>query len=420
MNLLKKVVLSVVLLFFVMKIAVPYPAYAGVTNAKRVDWNKRVSRLLQEEKTGDIIVTAVGDMIWTREITHFSEPDYKNLYRILQEAEISYGNLEMTLNERPDLQSGLYNYRRGREFGWEIAKLGINLVSLANNHAFDFGTEGLKETLSILRRSGITYAGGGNNLQAARRHSTKTFGRTRFSLLSFNSSERAASSESDPTIATIRAPSVLIETEDGVAKAVKAPLEQDVKAMEDAIRLAKTYTDIVMVHFHLHWVSHSRAYPIPDSVPPNQHPVLYRAIEAGADIIIGNGPHVLRGIEIYKGKPIFYSLGNFVYQYKTSEIPPVIWTRDQQQDIREEFETVVPRLTIRDKKIVKIELIPCTLEMTGPRTGSPKLADDGRAREIIQLMRDLSKRYKTVINFKDWYGEIPVKNEQLSKLKDCP
>ena len=373
-----------------------------------VDWDGRVDRLLGRPEPGDIVVTAVGDMIWNRELTHFPEADYRNLYRILQDAEIAYGNLEMSLNERPELQRGLYNYRKGREFAWEIARLGINLVSLGNNHAFDYGPEGLAETLSILDRSGIAQAGGGLSPQQARQRAELTFGRTKLSLLSFYSSARAVSPDEGPAIATIAAPSVLVETDHGVAEAATAPLEADVKAMEDAIRLAKAHTDIVIVTYHLHWVSHSRAYPIPDKVPPNQHPMLYRAIEAGADVIIGTGPHVLRGIELYRGKPIFYSLGNFIYQYKTAEIPPVIWTRDQQQDIPEEFQTVVPRLTVRDKKITRIELIPCTLEMTGPRTGCPKLADDARGRQIIELVGDLSKPYGTRIRDEGWYARVAL------------
>ncbi|MCG8504913.1 MAG: CapA family protein [Sphingomonadales bacterium] len=377
-------------------------------DAAPVDWDSRVDALLGRDEPDDIIVTAVGDMIWNRELTHFPEPDYRNLYRILQEAEIAYGNLEMSLNERPDLQRGLYNYRKGREFGWEIARLGINLVSLGNNHAFDYGPEGLEETLDILSRSGIAQAGGGRSAQDAQRHAEMEFGRTKLSLLSYYSSEHAETGDEGPAIATINAPSVLIEGEHGSAEAAVAPLESDVKAMEDAIRTAKARTDIVIVHYHLHWVSHSRAYPIPDQVPAHQHPMVYRAIDAGADMIVGNGPHVLRGIEIYKGKPIFYSLGNFIYQYKTPEIPPVIWTRDQQQDIPEEFQTVVPRLTVRDRKIARIELIPCTLEMTGPRTGCPKLADDARGREIIALMRRLSKRYDTRIRQNGWYGEVAL------------
>jgi poly-gamma-glutamate synthesis protein (capsule biosynthesis protein) len=136
--------------------------------------------------------------------------------------------------------------------------------------------------------------------------------------------------------------------------------------------------------------------------------MLYRAIDAGADVIFGNGPHVLRGIEIYKDKPIFYSLGNFIYQYKTADIPPIIWTRDQQQDIQEEFQTIVPRLTVRDKKISRIELIPCELERSGPRTGSPRLASDERGDEIIGLLQKLSEPYGTRIKKRNWYATIDI------------
>ncbi len=389
-------------------LAAPGQVYGQSDNTASSLWDQRITDLLDSKKDDDIILTALGDMIWTRELTHFDEPEFRNLYRVLQEAEITYGNLEMSLNERPDLQQGLYNYGKNREFAWEIAKLGVNLVSLANNHAFDFDVEGFKETLRILGQSGISHAGGGLSLQEARQASRQQFGKTRFSLLSYYSSDGATSNETGPAIATINAPKVLIEGERGEAEAISAPLERDVVLMENAIRNAKARADIVMVHYHLHWVSHSRACPIPDTVPPHQHPMLYRAIDAGADVIFGNGPHVLRGIEIYKDRPIFYSLGNFIYQYKTDDIPPIIWTRDQQQDIQEEFQTIVPRLTVRDKKISRIELIPCQLEMSGPRTGCPRLASDERGSEIFDLLQRLSKPYGTKINKRDWYATIDV------------
>jgi poly-gamma-glutamate synthesis protein (capsule biosynthesis protein) len=315
----------------------------------------------------------------------------------------------MSLNEHPELRRGLlYNYGKNREFGWEIAKLGVNLVSLANNHAFDFGTAGFKDTLRILEQSGISYAGGALSPQDARRPSMQQFGRTRFSLLSYYSSRGAVSADDGPTIATINAPDVLIEGADGNAEAVPAALERDVRMMEDAVRNAKARSDIVMVHYHLQWVSHSRFYPIPDTVPQHQHPIIRRAVDAGADVIFCSGPHVLRGIEIYNGKLVFYSLGNFIYQYKTADIPPIIWTRDQQQDIQEEFQTVIPRMTVRDKRIVRVDLIPCQLEMEGPRIGCPKLASDKRGGEIIDLLQKLSESYGTRINKRNWYATIDI------------
>lgn len=393
----------------------------GVQSSEDINWDQRIDNLLKVEK-GDIVITAVGDMIFNIEMTGYEEPEYQNLYRIMRDAHIAYGNLEMSLNEKPELQRGTYDFRRGREFGWEIAKTGINWVSLGNNHQFDYGPEGLKDALSILRRSGISYAGAGSTLVQARAGSRKQIYMTRFALLSFYSSGRSRrSSQGGPFISTLTAPKVLIEQKDGSTKEVTAPLESDVKAMEDAIVLAKRWADIVMVHFHVHWVRHSRAYGIPDTVPPNQTPVFHRAIDAGADIILGNGPHVLRGIEIYKGKPIFYSQGNFIYQWKTPDkIPPIVWTRDQESlagyegidpslrgvDPRQETETYLARMTIRKKKIHKIEVIPVTLHVDGPRMGSPSLANEKRGKEIIQLVQKLSKPYKTKMIYKVWYGEV--------------
>ncbi len=411
-NFLKKLG-SVVLVLIVMKLGIG----AGfgqrgddVTRSSgEINWDQRVDKLLKVSE-GDLILTAVGDMIFTREINHFPEPYFQNLYRIMREANVAYGNLEMSLNEKQEFKRSFYNFRRGRDFAWEIAKIGINMVGLANNHSFDYGTEGLKDCLRILRQSRITYAGAGLNLSAARAAGFKQVRKTRFALLSYYSSRRSRRINlNEPTISTIGAPSVLVEKKDGGIEAIRAPLETDVAAMKDAISLAKSHADIVMVAFHVHWVSHSRANPVPNKIPANQILVFHKALDAGADIILGTGPHVLRGIEIYKGKPIFYSLGDFIYQYQTPEIPDIIWKRSEQTDIREELETVVPRLTIRGKKIQKIELIPVTLDMQGPHYACPKLANDKRGKEIIEYLQKLSQRFKTKISYKDWYGVVDIK-----------
>lgn len=78
--------------------------------------------------------------------------------------------------------------------------------------------------------------------------------------------------------------------------------------MEDDVVLAKRHTSFVMVSLHVHDLSHDRSFGYPDISPPNDTIEYRSAIDAGADIVFGNGPHVLRGIEFYKGRPIFYSL----------------------------------------------------------------------------------------------------------------
>jgi len=402
------------------------PSFEKVSDVIQSDgdkWELRVSKLLEAEK-GDIIVTAVGDMIFNQEISGYEEPEYQNLYRIMQDAHIAYGNLEMSINEQPDEQKGTYDFRREREFAWEIAKIGINMVSLGNNHQLDYGPDGLKDCLKFLKRSGIGYAGAGLNHQEARAPDKRQIYMTKFALLSnYSAGWKICPPKDGPVISTVYAPKVLLEQEDGSTTAIHAPVEEEVKAMEDSIVLAKRHADIVLAHFHVHWVEHARAYGIPDTVPLHQRPVFHRAVDAGADIVLGNGPHVLRGIEIYKGKPILYSQGNFIYQWKTpNKIPAIVFSRDQEslsgyedvdprlrgQDPKEEAETYLARFTIRDKKVRRIELIPVTLHVKGERMGSPRLAASERGREIIGLLQRLSEKYKTNITYNDWYGVIDI------------
>ena len=145
-----------------------------------------------------------------------------------------------------------------------------------------------------------------------------------------------------------------------------------------------------------------------------------RAIEAGADLVLGTGPHVLRGIEIYKGRPIFYSLGDFIYQYRTPDRIPVdlihqrdiemprpanvsVWDR---RESREVMETVMVRMTVNQGKLKRIQLLPITIDDEGPLYGVPKLAGTKRGGEIIALLQKLSAPYGTKIVSKGWYAEV--------------
>jgi len=143
-----------------------------------------------------------------------------------------------------------------------------------------------------------------------------------------------------------------------------------------------------MVSLHNHDRSHHRAYGLQDTTPANDEVMYRRAIDAGADIVLGSGPHVLRGIEWYKGKPIIYSLSNFIYQYRHPGQDPgrpdhqrdgeiarptnvSVWDR---RDPVEIFEGVMARLTFNREKITRIELIPFTIDDEGPLYGAPRLA----------------------------------------------
>jgi poly-gamma-glutamate synthesis protein (capsule biosynthesis protein) len=391
--------------------------------AERLDWQGRIGELLKEEP-GEVVITAVGDMIFNQPITHLADAERAGLFRIMQEADIAYGNMEFSLNDRPDLQRPFYNFRAGREFRWELARTGINLVSLANNHALDFGPEGLKECLQALDHTNITYAGAGTTLAEARKPGRMEIAgrKTTFALLSYMrywTAKYRSKDPNGPSLATID-PAVILVAKDGQVEKVEGPLEADVKAMEDDILLARRRSDVLLVSLHNHDVTHHRAYGIQDTTPPNDQIMFHRAIEAGADLVLGTGPHVLRGIEIYKGRPIFYSLGDFIYQYRTPDRIPVdlihqrdiemprptnvsVWDR---RESREVMESVMVRMTLNQGKLKRIQLLPVTIDDEGPLYGVPRLASTKRGGEILALMQELSAPYGTKIISKGWYAEV--------------
>jgi poly-gamma-glutamate synthesis protein (capsule biosynthesis protein) len=393
--------------------------------AERLDWPGRIGELLKAEP-GDLILTAVGDMIFNQPITQLVEPERAGLFRMLQEADVAYGNMEFSLNDRPELQRPFYNFRAPKEFRWELARTGINLVSQANNHALDFGPEGLKECLDALDHANITHAGAGTTLAEAHAPGTMDVAghKTHVALLSYMrywTSKYRSKDANAPSLATIN-PAIILVAKDGKVEKVEGPLESDIATMEDDILLARRKADLLLVSLHNHDVTHHRAYGIQDTTPPNEEIMFRRAIEAGADLVLGTGPHVLRGIELYKGRPIFYSLGDFIYQYRTpdkihadlihqrdTEMPvrtnESVWDR---RDSRETLETVLVRMTLNQGKLKRLQLLPVTLDDEGPLYGVPRLASTKRAGEIIALLQKLSAPYGTKIVSRGWYAEVSL------------
>jgi len=391
----------------------------------KLNWDARLAEMLKEEP-GDVIITAVGDMIFNQQISNLTDPDHKNIFRLMQEADIAYGNLEFSINEHPEAQRPFYNFGVPRQFAWEVAAIGINMVSMANNHALDFGPEGLKDCLRALDHASITHAGAGATLAAAHTPGTMTAQgqKMEFAILSYMRYWTAKYRSTDPmapSLATIN-PATILVVRDGRTEAMEGAIEGDVQAMEDDIVLAKRHSDVLIVTLHNHDVSHNRAYGIQDKTPPNDEIMYHAAIDAGADMVIGSGPHVLRGIEIYKGKPIFYSLGDFIYQYRTPDKIPIdlIHQRDSEierptnvsvwdrRDLRQTFEGVIVRMTWNKDRLRKIQLIPIAIDDEGPLYGVPRLVDDARAQEILGTIQKLSEPYKTRVVIKGWYAEVEM------------
>ena len=215
--------------------------------------------------------------------------------------------------------------------------LGVDLVTLANNHVLDFGKEPLAETLEVLNQAGIAYVGAGANLKEASECKTFTFGETTIGFLGASRVIPVGgwnAGENSPGLLTTYDPANLIKE----------------------IKKAKESCDFVVVY--VHWGIERNTMP-----EDYQRNLGKMYIDAGADVVIGSHPHVLQGIEYYEGKPIVYSLGNFIFNART-------------------YDTMVAELTILEETCT-LRLIPCISE-----NGKVRLNRDTAA--FMEMMEAMS------------------------------
>jgi hypothetical protein len=173
-----------------------------------------------------------------------------------------------------------------------LAEAGIDWVSLANNHIGDAGRNGIIQTIRNLKKDGIASGGAGKNITAARKPTLLEAGGQQVALLGYDTIARSYHADADTA---------------GSARLTKKTVKADVKKARDA------GADVVIVFPH--WGTEYDPTPF-----PRQRSLAKAAIDAGADVVIGNHAHWAGAMEVYKGKPIWYALGNFVFDQTWSEL----------------------------------------------------------------------------------------------------
>jgi hypothetical protein len=199
-----------------------------------------------------------------------------------------------------------------------------------------------------------------------------------------------------------------------------AAIPPDLARVTGAIKVAKNNSRLVVASIHAHEAR--RKLEVSDPFLP---PFARACIDAGADAFFAAGPHVLRGIEIYKGKPIFYCLSNFLFQFETAQAIPAEDYATFNLDARtldpslfgnkifyhqqERFwQSFVPRITYEDGKVVEIELHPLALGFGQPlyERGVPVLARGAQAVKVLDRLAELSRPYGTTITVEDGVGRV--------------
>ena len=204
---------------------------------------------------------------------------------LLRAADLAIANLECAVTTRGDPATKEYTFRGDPAALPAVARAGIDVVSLANNHSLDYGLDGFRDTLRHLQREGVSVTGGGRDLAASRRPATVSVGGLRIAVFAY-SDVRPAGFDA------------------GLASPGAAPA--DLTAIRSDIGRAHRRGEKVVVYFH--WGTELATTP--DS---RQHVFARAALEAGATVVLGSHPHVLQPIERRKNRLLAWSLGNFVF-----------------------------------------------------------------------------------------------------------
>lgn len=257
----------------------------------------------------EISLLMVGDLV-------LDEPDADFFFdparAVLQGGDLVVGHVETPYTLRgTELQSDIPAEAADPAKIGALARAGFHAASLAGNHVYDRGAEGIEDTVAALTENGIAAFGAGPNLAAARKPAILERGGRKFGFLSYNcvGPKDSWASASKAGCAFIH---VLSHYEQEGANPGGPPLvytfatPDSLDAMQDDIARLRAEVDVLVVALHKGLVH------TPTMLAMYERPVARAAIDAGADIVIGHHPHISRGIDFYKGKPIFHGLGNFV------------------------------------------------------------------------------------------------------------
>jgi len=421
-------------------------------------------------------ICSVGDAILLERFP--KDYDTSRVRKIVEKADVRLFNLENVLSDRPIYAS---SYCGGT---WLLAKedtlddtlkFGFNGCSFANNHTMDFSYDGMFDTLNAAKKRNLPICGAGSNLEEASLFAVIDTPNGKCALISicatFNDAARAgnpsdylpgrpglnplrfsveyhitpehmkalreisAGTHIDGRRNRSRMGGYTLMPPEGcfgfgeynfreseVEGKISKVNANDMARTENTIKKALKECENVIVNIHSHEIKHDT-----DDEPDDFLIEFCRkCIDAGASAVIGTGTHQLKAIEIYKEKPIFYSLGNFIFQSdmvfcmpddfrEKYNMPHGLTAREQiaerakrgngglHNDVNN-FRSLMPFMTFEDGKLTELKLYPLRLDM---HTGFPYLADDNETKIIYNYLCERNKQFGTVIEI--WQNALVVK-----------
>ncbi len=447
------------------------PAGPGIKNPSLLDPNRPPQRELQTNVPDGFTVTAVGDLIISRPLSQYAarDPQFKAVLDALHGTDVLYGNLETTIFDVRTFKGYPYSF----EGDWtnsslptvarDLRAMGFDLVSRANNHSFDWGIEGMRETNAWLDRAGIAYAGVGEDRALARAAAYFESPKARVGLVSFASTYRPTTdalpaqgaAPARPGLSALAVSEVIDLPADDMQSLAHVSCRlyrvgcgevpttialfdntfkvsdtfhyeytvdpEDLAGIDAAIRSGKQNGDFLIAAIHSHECSigcdDSRKAELPAAFLRG---VAHGAIDSGADMFVTTGIHNLGPIEIYRGRPIFYGLGNFfwsdiqlplphdLYQENAALLagvyahPERVSPYDLSAALNAKsfansftFQSVIAKSTFVHNRLANITLYALDLGYGRKLTtsGIPELADPSTARTIFARIVAATRQY---------------------------
>jgi hypothetical protein len=440
---------------------------------------------MYESESGDITLTFGGDAMISRALKPFREPGFLALRDVFQDADAGIINGEILFHNYEDWPTYLsQTYMRcDPRFIEDLKWFGVSMLGCANNHGTDYGETGVLTNIRYLDEAGMPHAGSGENYAQSLAPSFLDTPKGRIALISATSSARANSRAGEqrrdmkgrPGVNLIRwinewtvdgatfeslerlaqqfrwrqaVPPWMVRayglgedaseqavylqdrnllgvgSEDPVARFLRGDSFQrhtrghrlDIQRNLEGVADARRMADWVVFSMHSHEGGNAEEEPA-DHVRELAHAV----IDAGADVFLGHGPHIDRGIEIYNGKPIFYSLGQLIVQNDTVALMPQesmalfglghdnstpellekrrAGSRREHQGTDPHSQSAVASVSLTSAGLSKLTLYPIEFGEGLPRSqsGRPILAEGPRAHEALERIQRLSEPFGTAV-----------------------
>ena len=411
-------------------------------------------------------VAATGDALFVADIPKEYDEDMKVVSGYINQCDVRISNLETNVSkfgEFPNAYSGGTWLNTEPEVFDDLVKYGFNYYGTANNHCMDYSYHGMLSTIAELDKRGLAHSGTGKSLKEASAPAVIECNGQKVAILAVTAEFNPASKAGYETNTLQARPGVnyighedyypvtpeIIEQlkeinkvakindghERSIATGYALPEPEgvyyfgglkftydgstlrskcnakDLERITNDIKEAKKLYDYVLILIHCH----NTKIADPEIQPDYFEDLARACIDAGASAMIGGGTHQLRALEIYKGCPIFYSLGDFIYQGMRVPILPADFMIKYGCDInatgheglmarskggkiglqahRSSFLTVIPKIEYQDGKMVALEMMPIVagFEREGKMNGLPYHAKGEEAKEIFDILDRLSK-----------------------------